>query len=441
MQVTKQNVCTRASAPEAGARRRVFLRCLALLIALTAAPAPSMAGADAPPLSLVEAVRLASEESPAIAARQAAAESATDAIGPAGALPDPQLVAGIDNLPVNGGDAFNVTRDFMTMRKIGIMQEVPRGEKRQLRTERAQAAAAREQALLTSARLSVRESVARSWIARAAAERKLELLHELEPRAQAQVAAASAALSAGRGSAADGMAAKTSQAMLADRISQAERDVEDARAEFTRWLPEARERPLGDAPDWTELGFDPDAVVVNAAHHRELLAYDAAERMANTEVALARAEKRPDWSVEFDYAQRGPRYSNMVSIEFRVGLPLFTGSRQDPTIASKVAALAQIEAEREDARRMHTAELRKTVSAWRSARERVARYEQQLLPLADDRVDAALAAYRGGRGDAQAALTALDQATEQRIAYADLRNALGQAWATLHFAFPQEGQP
>jgi outer membrane protein TolC len=329
----------------------------------------------------------------------------------------------------------------MTMRKIGVMQEIPGGDKRQLRTERAQAAAAREQALLTSEQLSVRESVARAWIARASAERRLELLKTLVPRAQAEVAAATAALSAGRGSAADGIAAKSAQAMLADRISQAEREVADARSDFARWLPEAAERPLGDTPNWADLGVNPDSLVTNVAHHRELLAYDAAEQMANTDVALARAEKRPDWSVEFDYAQRGPQYSNMISLEFRIGLPLFAGSRQDPTIASKQAAVTQIEAEREDARRMHTAELRKVVTAWRSASDRVDRYEHELLPLADDRAEAALAAYRGGRGDLQASLTALDQVIEQRIAYTELQNTLGQAWATLHFAFPQERRP
>jgi outer membrane protein TolC len=393
------------------------------------------------PLPLLEAVRLADAEVPAISARRAAVESANDAITPAGALPDPQLVAGIENLPVTGSDAFSLTSDFMTMRKIGVMQEIPGGDKRQLRTERAQAAAAREQALLTNEQLSVRESVARAWIARATAERRLDLLKTLVPRAQAEVAAATAALSAGRGSAADGIAARTAQAMLADRISQVEREVADARTDFARWLPEAAERPLGDAPDWADLGVNPDSLVTNVAHHRQLLAYDATEQMANTEVALARAEKRPDWSVEFDYAQRGPQYSNMISLEFRIGLPLFAGSRQDPTIASKQAAVVQIEAEREEARRMHTAELRKVVTAWRSASDRVDRYEHELLPLADDRAEAALAAYRGGRGDMQASLTALDQVIEQRIAYTELQNALGQAWATLHFAFPQERQP
>jgi cobalt-zinc-cadmium efflux system outer membrane protein len=438
MQFTQRYFCTRALRRRVYWRRCILFSGLAFAIALTSASTVSAANVDTRPLSLSEAVRLADAESPAVAARQAAAESAEDAIVPAGALPDPQLVAGIDNLPVTKGEAFSLTDDFMTMRKIGVMQDVPRREKRQLRTERAQANAAREQALLTSERLSVRESVARAWIGRAMAERRLVLLQELEPRALAHVAAATAAVSAGRGSVADGIAAKSAQAMLADRISQVERDVDEARADFARWLPEAAERPLSDAPEWTDLGVDPDSLVVNAAHHRELLAYDAAERVATTDVSLARAEKRPDWSVEFDYAQRGPRYSNMISLEFRVPLPIFPGGRQDPMIASKQAALAQIQAEREDARRMHTAELRKTIAAWRSARDRVERYKRELLPLADDRADATLAAYSGGRGDMQAALTALDAAIEQRIAYTELQTTLGQAWATLHFAFPQE---
>jgi outer membrane protein TolC len=326
----------------------------------------------------------------------------------------------------------------MTMRKVGVVQDFPQRDKRRSRTERAQAVAERERALLTTERLSVRESVARAWIARASAEHRLQLLQALQPRAEVQVAAATAALSGGRGSAADGIAAKSAQASLADRISQVEREVEDARAEFARWVPEAADRPLGDAADWSDLGIDPDSLLTHIGHHRELLAYDAAEQAANADVAMARAEKRPDWSVELDYAQRGPQYSNMITLEFRVGLPIFPTHRQDATIASKQAAVTQLEAEREDARRMHTADLKKTLAAWRSAGERVRRYEKDLLPLADDRAEAALAAYRGGRSDLQASLTALDEAIEARVAYTELQNTYGQAWATLHFAFPEE---
>ena len=411
-------------------------RCARAQYLLSCALAPTLLFAQArTPLSFVEAVRLAEQQAPAIEARRAAVEAATDVIRPSGELPDPELVAGIDNLPVTTADAFSLTKDFMTMRKVGVMQSFPRREKRELRSQRAEAIAEREQALLTNQRLAVREGTAKAWIARLSAERRLALLQGLRPRAQAQVDAAAAGLSAGRSSAADGIAVQAARVMLEDRIDQALREVADARAEFARWLPDAGSRDLGDAPNFADLGSDPDALLVHIGRHRELLAYDAAEQVATTDVALARAEKRPDWSLELDFAQRGPRYSNMVSLELRVPLPLFAAHRQDPLIASKQAALAQVQAERADAERMHTADVSKMLAAWRSAASRTQRYEKELLPLGDARADAALSAYRGGRGDLPAALSALDNAVEQRVAYIELVNTLGQSWAALRFAY------
>ncbi|HEY2395825.1 MAG TPA: TolC family protein [Paraburkholderia sp.] len=417
---------------------RAIPRAHALLLALIAL-GPPLALADArSPLSLEDAVRLAEQQAPMLEARRAAVESASDAIGPAGQLPDPELVAGIDNLPVTTGDAFSLTDDFMTMRKVGVMQTFTRHAKRDARTQHAEAGAERARALLLNERLSTREATAKAWIARWSAERRLALLQSLRPRAEAQVAAATASLSGGRGSAADGIAAQSARAMLDDRITQAQRDVDEARADFARWLPDAAERELGDAPNWSDLGVSPDSILKHVGHHRELLTYDAMEHAANADVELARAEKKPDWTVEFDFAQRGPAYSNMISLAVHVPLPLFAAHRQDPLIASKLAAAAQVEAERADALRMHTAELSKGLAVWRSALERMRRYDHELLPLADDRADAALAAYRGGRGEMQATLSAFNDAIEQRAAYAELLNALGQAWASLHFAFPQE---
>lgn len=388
-------------------------------------------------LTLDEAVRLAEQQAPALEARRFAIQSASDAIEPAGQLPDPELVAGIDNLPVTTGDSFSLTRDFMTMRKVGVMQTFTRPEKRAARMRRAAAAAEREQALQINERLTVREATAKSWVQRWSAERRLTLLESLRSRASAQVAAAAAALSAGRGTAADGIAARSAAVVLEDRIDQAKRTAEEARADLARWIPDGSQRSLGDPPAWSE-GIDPDAVLAHVGQHRELLTYEAMEHAASADVELARADKRPDWTAEFDFAQRGPRYSKMISFEVRVPLPLLASRRQDPMIASRLAAAAQIAAERADAVRMHTADLRKLLATWRSARERVRRYEHDLLPLADDRAQAALAAYRGGRGDLQATLGAFDNAIEQRIAYTDLLDTLGQSWASLRYAFAQE---
>ncbi|MDC8014661.1 TolC family protein [Tahibacter soli] len=400
----------------------------------------SIAGADEP-LSLAQAVALAEAQAPALRAREAGVAEATAALTPAGELPDPELVFGVDNLPVDGADAFAVSRDSMTMRTIGVMQTFTRRDTRRANVERAAGELDRERALLAAERLAVRESVAHAWIAASALQARVDALQTLRPRAQLNADAATAALVAGRGGAADGIAARTALAALDDRIAATAAERDAARIELARWLPDLADRALGEAPDWFDLGADPDALPARLDHHRELVAYDAAERAAQADAALARARKRPDWSLELMYAQRGGAYANMVSLQVRVPLPLFAHRRQDPLIAAKEAAIERLDAERDDARQRHGAELRKTLLAWRSAADRARRYERDLLPLADARADAALAAYRGGRGDLAATLLAFDDAVEKRLAFSDVERSLADAWATLAYAFAQEGQP
>ena len=122
-------------------------------------------------LSLDEALRLASDQSPQLAAQRFAITAAEQATLSARQLPDPKLFFGIDNLPVTTSDAFSLTQDFMTMRKIGVTQDFPRAEKRELKGKLAERVAAREQAMLVDARAAVRRDVASAWVERYFAER------------------------------------------------------------------------------------------------------------------------------------------------------------------------------------------------------------------------------------------------------------------------------
>ena len=99
---------------------------------------PSIAMADERTLSLEDAVDQALQETPQVAASAATLEAAQAVAPSAGHLPDPELVTGVDNLPVTTADRYSFTRDFMTMRKIGVMQTFPNGEKRRLQGELAQ---------------------------------------------------------------------------------------------------------------------------------------------------------------------------------------------------------------------------------------------------------------------------------------------------------------
>src|SRR5690349_18490446 len=84
------------------------------------------------PFGLDEAIERALGDSPQIVAAQASLEGAQDLAPSAGRLPDPEAIVGVDNLPVNSSDQFSLTRDFMTMRKVGVMQTFPSGTKRRL---------------------------------------------------------------------------------------------------------------------------------------------------------------------------------------------------------------------------------------------------------------------------------------------------------------------
>ena len=95
--------------------RRVAVTALVLAIAVV--PGSPSWGAES--LSLEDALRIAAGRSRQLVAQDALASAAREQSVAAGQLPDPVLKFGINNLPINGADRFNLTRDFMTMRRSG----------------------------------------------------------------------------------------------------------------------------------------------------------------------------------------------------------------------------------------------------------------------------------------------------------------------------------
>ena len=388
-------------------------------------------------LTIAEAQRIATIDAPQLQAQGAAVRAFEAATINAGELADPKLLVGIDNLPVDGADRFSLGRDFMTMRKIGFMQEFTREEKRNLRVDRAGAEVRRETAVLSLARVNVRRDVALAWIDRYFAERQLDALKELAREGELQITAAQAALAGGKGQAADPFAARLAVAQLADRILDAERMLARAQSQLGRWIGAAAKQPLESPPPFDQLGRgheDPAGHIDSLPH---LAMYVSMQEMAETEVKLASAARYPDWSLEVAYAQRGPAFSNMLSIGVRIDLPIFQSRRQDPAIAAKTALVEQVRAQAEDARRVHTAEIESMMADWDSGKKRVQQYVTELLPLAHERTEVALAAYRGGKVDLAPVLDARKSEIDTRLNHLQAQGDLARAWANLNFLFPE----
>ena len=405
------------------------------LLLVAAALAPLAAAAQSPtPLSLPEALRLAQARSPQLVAQSAAISAAESLIVGAGQRPDPQLGIGVENLPINGPDAFSVGRDFMTMRKIGISQQFTRAEKLQAREAKAVAEKQSEQAKLVGAETDLRRAVALVWLDRYFIEQRLRVLRDLERETALLAEAARAALAGGKGSPADPIIARTARVQVQDRIQEVGRDLKGAQASLARYVGETEAaRPLDKPPSFYALPHAPNEFLQVLDHHPQLLMYEPIEAMARADIAEAQAAKKPDWSLELAYAQRGSSFSNMVTIQARIDLPIFSKKRQDPVIAARYKALEQVRAERDEARRMREAEIKRMLADWETSRARLKRYREELVPLSREAAAAALVAYRSGRGNLAAALDARRTSIETRFADVQTQAELARAWANLNF--------
>ena len=405
------------------------------------AAAPSVHAAGSEPLSLSETIRLAGGQSRQLAAQDAAVAAAREMSVSAGQLPDPVLRLGVDNLPVTGPDSYSLTNDFMTMRRIGVMQEFPREEKRRLRSERSEREAEREGASRQATLANVQRDAALAWLDRYYAEQMRSVLERLGEDTQALIGAAEAAYRGGRGSQTDVLGARAALVGLEDRRSLLERQLRTAKITLARWIGADAERSLAGQPDIESLQFNLANLDEHLLHHPQIEALAKQVALADTDVRLARAAKKADWSLEVAYQQRGPSFSNMVSIGVSIPLQIAPGDRQDRDLAAKIALAEQARAQFEDALRMHTAEVRAMVAEWESDRERLTRIETSLIPIAAQRSGAALAAYRGNTGTLSAVLEARRNEGDTRMQALQLTEDTARVWAQLNFLLPQRETP
>ena len=409
-------------------------RAAALVALALALAAPDTRAAAT--LGFEQALGLAQARSRQLEAQDATAFAAREMAAAAGQLPDPTLKAGINNLPINGPDRFSLSRDFMTMRSVGVVQEFTRDSKRKARTARFEREAEVAQAGRALALANLQRDTAMAWLDRYHQERMREVLVAQRDEAKLQIEAADAAYRGGRGSQADLFAARSAVAQIDDRIALAERQVATAKTQLARWVGPLASEALGAPPTLDTVRLRPEDLETQLAHHPQVAVLQKQEAVAQAEADVARSNKQADASVELMLSQRGSAYSNMVSLNVSIPLQWDQKNRQDRELAAKLAAVEQLRAEREEATRMHVAEAQAMLQEWRSDRERLARYDASLLPLTTERTRAAIAAYRGATGPLTAVLEARRGEIEARMERLRLEMDCARLWAQLNYLVP-----
>ncbi len=387
-------------------------------------------------LSLERAVADAAARSPLVSASDSQVRAAREMAVAAGQLPDPVLKLGLNNLPVNGPDRYSVTRDFMTMRSVGVMQELTRADKRKARAGRGQREVELAQVARQATIADAQRDVATAWLQRSYLESMRDLMQAQLTQAELQVQAAETLYRSGKGSQAEVFSARGSVEQLRDALAQVDRQVAVATLQLGRWVGEGAQQPLEPRPVLALPAWTEGALAEHLTQHPQIAAAAQQEAIADSDAAVARAARSSDWSVELMYSQRGPAYSNMVSINLSVPLQWDRKNRQDRELAAKLAGIDEARARREELQRAHEAEVRAMLQEWRSHEDRLRRYDASLLPLASQRSEAAIASYRAGSGPLTAVLDARRNEVDVRLERLRIEMDRARIWAQLNYLLP-----
>jgi outer membrane protein, heavy metal efflux system len=349
--------------------------------------------------SLSDLVREAVDRNPEVQMAARAAEAKRARVGQAGALPDPMLLYGVINegRPV----PFQTLgeRDFSEA-YVGISQDLPYPGKRRLRGDAAREEAEASESALEAVRRRVAADVADAYYDLYATQAAVGIVDESDRLLEQLIKVANTRLGVGQASPQDVLDAEVEVSRIEERRGQLFQRKAILEARLSRLLFRADAPPFATPAAVTPTALpgklddllriaDAESPVL---HEKARLVAQAARRLD-----LARRDRRPDFSVNFTYHNRGsidPYYT----FGGTVTLPNLHG-RQKSAIEESVADLGGARSGADMAR----AEVRYQVTeAYRMAEtsERLLRlYDEGILKQARLSLDSALAQYRVGKGD------------------------------------------
>lgn len=448
------------SKAEAAGARSSPSRYLAALIFAGTATALSLTGsASAQQLApenqidatLASLIHLANTANPSIVAARFRLAAAQARIRPAGSRPDPMLMLGVINVPVK---SLSFTDEDMTMKMIGVEQNLPYPGKLGLRQKVAALEADATAATAEGVRLGVVRDVRNAYYelsyidaALAVAERNSNLLADIARVANGRY-------SAGVGMQPDVLRATLEATRLNDGANSFREERRAVLAKLNGLVSRPSETPI-DAPSIPqslvraavsasadirfasqELGASATGSTLPPLAELQSLVLrtnpDVRARAAMVaagyaQLTLARKDFLPDIDLSIQYGQRsgtavmasGDRVSrsDMISAVVTIPIPLQRGRKQDAGVAASAADLSALEAEQRDAENTAQAEVARLYSDIVHSRTQLALYVKAIIPQGQATLASSTASYQAGAGDLLPVLNAQTILFEMETGY------------------------
>ncbi len=410
--------------------QRITWTAIPVLLAL--APA-----SNAQSVGYEEALRAATSDQPQVRTSELRLDARREIADAADELPDPRLRAGIQTLPVSGPAAFELGRQLPTQIQVGIEQEIPNLAKRRARFGMADADIDLAAAQLRQTRYRVRVGAGMAWISLAYAQRALTVADDALAEIEGLVPLARSAVAAGSARPAESLEIRRAVLEVEDMRTRIEADREAAQAMLSRYTALPTATATGTIPS---ADLDPEGLRAMLQSNPELVVALAQVRQAEARSDLARSERRPDFGVNVSYGRRDPDFGDAISVMGSITLPIFADRRQNPRIAAAEAEAAAAQSARADRLRELEARFETDLAAWRSAYRQWQRATDELLPLAESRVDLERASFAAGRAELLDVIDAIKTLAVLRVDILQREEATVEAAANLRLTYGEYGR-
>ncbi|AFT79392.1 putative cation efflux protein [Alteromonas macleodii str. 'Black Sea 11'] len=380
--------------------------------------------AKAQPLSLEHALQLAIQHDPLLKGNAHRKDRFNAEAEASSYWANPQVSASVQNLPTDG---FAFDQEPMTQFKVGLKQQLPRGDENLYSQQKYQVMADQMSVESQARKAWLKREVTLTWLNWVYATRRLGLLDKETLLLTQLLDFTESRYSQGVGAAAqqDILQVRLALLSLDDKYVQAYQQKNEARSALSKWfgapLDESVSAPLTQS---TQDAIEVDAILNDSnlslssfltviessepfsilQHHPEATLLKIQTQIEAQNLNIAREQTKSQWAFEASYgyrqdAQNGASRADFVSLGVQVDLPFFNKSRQDASIA---AAASKMSASETDFR-LKVNELAANAEVLKSRlsalSERKALYETALIGETQQLSEAELTAYTTDTGD------------------------------------------
>jgi outer membrane protein TolC len=381
-------------------------------------------------LNLKQAEQLAIESDPGIEKYKATSRSFDEASIADDTLPDPRLRLGAVNVPV---DTFDLEQEQMTQLKIGIQQDFPRGDSLALKQQQSQFLSRSALAMADDVSLKIVRDVRENYLNLYYEISAYQIIRETRQLFSELVKITESNYAAGRVSQQDVVLAGLELSRLDDRATKIQVKEDTYRANLSQWIGPAAWNSISlEFPELPELPENFDLNKTIPQH--PLIRAESAKLNASKKVTeMARQQYKPSWSLLLDYGYRqgdnpdGTERSDFASAIVSLDVPLFTGNRQDKTVASNQQKIVAARYQKDDQLRNLKQLYDKNTHLWQRLGDREELYKNSLLKASKNNSKVALNAYQSGVSEFNTLMRA--QITELDVRLEDIRIRIDRAIA------------